>query len=50
MSRLFLIAIDESKAQTQRINEYQAQEAQGVINKQEQKDSDNYYHYPKKMT
>ena len=37
MSRLFLIAIDESKAQTQRINEYQAQEAQGVINKQEQK-------------
>jgi DNA primase/energy-coupling factor transporter ATP-binding protein EcfA2 len=37
MSRLFLIAIDESKAQTQRINEYQAQEAQGIINKYEQK-------------
>jgi len=33
MSRLFLIAIDESKAQTQRINEYQAKEASGQINK-----------------
>jgi len=37
MSRLFLIAIDESKAQTQRINDYQAAEAQGLINKQDQK-------------
>ena len=37
MSRLFLIAIDESKAQTQRINEYQAAEAQGLISKHEQK-------------
>jgi DNA primase len=36
MSRLFLIAIDESKAQTQKINEYQAQEASGLINKKEQ--------------
>lgn len=33
MSRLFLLAIDESKAQTQKINEYQAQEASGQINK-----------------
>lgn len=33
MSRLFLIAIDESKTQTQRINEYQAKEASGQINK-----------------
>jgi DNA-binding MarR family transcriptional regulator len=37
MSRLFLIAIDESKAQTKKINDYQAAEAQGIINKQEQK-------------
>lgn len=36
MSRLFLIAIDESKAQTQRINEYQAAEAAGQVNKAEQ--------------
>lgn len=36
MSRLFLIAIDESKQQTQKINEYQAQEASGQINKAEQ--------------
>lgn len=36
MSRLFLIAIDESKAQTLRINEYQAKEASGQINKPEQ--------------
>jgi DNA primase len=36
MSRLFLIAIDESKEQTQKINEYQAKEASGQINKQEQ--------------
>lgn len=33
MSRLFLIAIDESKEQTQKINEYQAKEASGQINK-----------------
>jgi DNA primase len=33
MSRLFLIAIDESKEQTQRINEYQAKEASGQIGK-----------------
>jgi DNA primase len=33
MSRLFLIAIDESKTQTQRINDYQAGEAAGLINK-----------------
>ncbi len=33
MSRLFLIAIDESKAQTQKINEYQAKEASGQIGK-----------------
>lgn len=36
MSRLFLIAIDESKEQTQKINEYQAKEASGQINKQAQ--------------
>jgi hypothetical protein len=36
MSRLFLIATDESKQQTWRINEYQAQEASGQINKQAQ--------------
>jgi ABC-type dipeptide/oligopeptide/nickel transport system ATPase component len=36
MSRLFLIAIDESKEQTKKINEYQAKEAAGLINKQEQ--------------
>jgi DNA primase len=36
MSRLFLIAIDESKEQTQKINEYQAKEAAGQINKAEQ--------------
>ena len=36
MSRLFLIAIDESKEQTQKINEYQAAEAAGLINKTEQ--------------
>ena len=36
MSRLFLIAIDESKEQTQKINEYQAKEASGQINKSEQ--------------
>jgi len=36
MSRLFLIAIDESKEQTQKINEYQAKEASGQINKAEQ--------------
>jgi DNA primase len=36
MSRLFLIAIDESKEQTQKINEYQAKEASGQIKKQEQ--------------
>jgi len=36
MSRLFLIAIDESKAQTRRINEFQAAEAAGQINKSQQ--------------
>jgi DNA primase len=36
MSRLFLIAIDESKEQTHRINDYQAQEASGQINKSDQ--------------
>jgi DNA primase len=36
MSRLFLIAIDESKEQTQKINEYQAKEAAGQINKTQQ--------------
>ncbi len=36
MSRMFLIAIDESKAQTRRINEYQAKEAAGFIDKAEQ--------------
>jgi DNA primase len=36
MSRLFLIAIDESKEQTKAVNEYQAKEAAGLINKQEQ--------------
>jgi DNA primase len=36
MSRLFLIAIDESKEQTQKINAYQAREAAGEINKQTQ--------------
>lgn len=36
MSRLFLIAIDESKTQTQKINEYQAQEAAGQINRTQQ--------------
>ncbi|MFN0080913.1 MAG: toprim domain-containing protein [Ferruginibacter sp.] len=36
MSRLFLIAIDESKEQTQKINEYQAKEAAGQINKSQQ--------------
>jgi DNA primase len=36
MSRLFLIAIDESHQQTKKINEYQAQEASGLINKKEQ--------------
>jgi DNA primase len=36
MSRLFLIAIDESKEQTHRINDYQAKEASGQINKAEQ--------------
>jgi DNA primase len=36
MSRLFLIAIDESKEQTKKINEYQAKEAAGLINKSEQ--------------
>jgi energy-coupling factor transporter ATP-binding protein EcfA2 len=36
MSRLFLIAIDESKEQTQKINDYQAAEAAGLINKTEQ--------------
>jgi DNA primase len=41
MSRLFLIAIDESKAQTKKINEYQAKEAAGLINKQEQKNNQN---------
>jgi DNA primase len=39
MSRLFLIAIDESKEQTKKINEYQAKEAAGLINKQEQQHS-----------
>jgi energy-coupling factor transporter ATP-binding protein EcfA2 len=39
MSRLFLIAIDESKAQTKKINDYQAKEAAGLINKQEQKNN-----------
>ena len=39
MSRLFLIAIDESKEQTKKINEYQAKEAAGLINKQEQKNN-----------
>ena len=37
MSRLFLIAIDESQEQTQKINAYQAQEAAGQINRNEQK-------------
>ncbi len=41
MSRLFLIAIDESKEQTKKINEYQAKEAAGLINKQEQKNNQN---------
>ena len=36
MSRLFLIAIDESASQTKRINAYQAQEAAGLIDKQAQ--------------
>ena len=36
MSRLFLIAIDESKAQTSRINNYQGQEAAGLIDKTQQ--------------
>ena len=36
MSRLFLIATDESKAQTKKINEYQGQEAAGQIDKAEQ--------------
>lgn len=36
MSRLFLLAIDESKEQTKKINEYQAKEAAGLVNKQEQ--------------
>jgi DNA primase len=36
MSRLFLIAINESKEQTIKINDYQAREASGLINKQEQ--------------
>jgi DNA primase len=36
MSRLFLIAINESKEQTIKINDYQAKEAAGLINKQEQ--------------
>jgi DNA primase len=36
MSRLFLIAIDESKEQTHRINDYQAKEASGQINKSDQ--------------
>jgi energy-coupling factor transporter ATP-binding protein EcfA2 len=39
MSRLFLIAIDESKEQTKKINEYQAKEAAGLIHKQEQKNN-----------
>jgi DNA primase len=39
MSRLFLIAIDESKEQTKKINEYQAKEAAGLINKSEQHNS-----------
>jgi DNA primase len=41
MSRLFLIAIDESKEQTKKINEYQAKEAAGLIHKQEQKNNIN---------
>jgi len=41
MSRLFLIAIDESKEQTKKINEYQAKEAAGLIHKQEQKNNQN---------
>ena len=36
MSRLFLIATDESKAQTSRINNYQGQEAAGLIDKAQQ--------------
>jgi DNA primase len=36
MSRLFLIAIDESHQQTKKINEYQAQEASGQISKTQQ--------------
>jgi DNA primase len=36
MSRLFLIAIDESKVQTHKINDYQAREAAGLINKTDQ--------------
>jgi DNA primase/ABC-type dipeptide/oligopeptide/nickel transport system ATPase component len=41
MSRLFLIAIDESKEQTKKINDYQAKEAAGLIHKQEQKNNQN---------
>jgi energy-coupling factor transporter ATP-binding protein EcfA2 len=36
MSRLFLMATDESKAQTKKINQYQGQEAAGLIDKAEQ--------------
>lgn len=36
MSRLFLIATDESKAQTKKINQYQGEEAAGMIDKTEQ--------------
>jgi DNA primase len=36
MSRLFLIAIDESKEQTKKINAYQALEAAGQINRTQQ--------------
>jgi hypothetical protein len=41
MSRLFLIAIDESKEQTKKINDYQAAEAAGLINRAEQKNTVN---------
>lgn len=38
MSRIFLLAVDESKAQTNRIIQYQNQKSAGMINKSEEKE------------
>lgn len=39
MSRIFLLAVDESKAQTNRIIQYQNQKSAGMINKSEERET-----------